>query len=125
MQSHPRASHACIGRKLPQANLFDLLKLRLARPVVFASCDLMSSESSQLRNSPKLPTCLTSLLYQLLLRTAGPTTWAKALPYTLEDRVLSLLLPSPISLLLAYKREGTEGNRGDFSFFSLHSDGAL
>jgi hypothetical protein len=132
LYSYKDTSHACKSptckpcmhrsRAPPTcANSSDLLKLRLAR-LSFALSNLLSLGYSQLRNSPKLPTCLTSLLYHLLLRTAGPTTWAKALPCTLEDLVLSLSLslsllsPSCVSLLLTYKREGTEGNRGDFLF---------
>jgi hypothetical protein len=97
------------------ANSSDLLKLCLTR-LSFAPSDLLSPESSQLRNSLKHPTCLTSLLYQLLLRTAGPTTWVKAFPCTLEDCVLSFSLPSHVSLPLVDKRKDTEGKRGDYFF---------
>jgi hypothetical protein len=120
-----------IGPKPPPPKFFDLLKLCLARRAVFCflqPTELRVSGSDQLllrslRNAPKLPTCLTSLLCELLLRTAGPMTWAKALPCTLQHRVLFLLLPSSVSFLLTYKSEGTEGNKGNF--FSLHSDGGL
>jgi hypothetical protein len=39
-------------------------------------------------------------------------------PYSRRSCTLSLMLPSHVSLLLAYKREGTEGNWGNFSFLS-------
>jgi hypothetical protein len=93
--SHACKSPACKpcmhrwGAPPAWTNSFDLLKLRLAR-LSFALPDLLSTESSQLRNFLKLPTCLTSWPYPLLLRIVGPTTWVKALPRTLEDRVLSL-----------------------------------
>jgi hypothetical protein len=78
-----------LTRKLPRSNLSDLLKLRLARPVVFCFLRLTKPQVFTTKEPPKLPSCLTSLLYQLPLRTAGPTAWVKALPYTIEDRVLS------------------------------------
>jgi hypothetical protein len=68
-----------------------------------ASHDVLRSVSSDLSSSgsPSPNKCsrtleahtwLISLLCQLLPRTAGPTTWAKALPCTLEDHVLSCYL---------------------------------
>jgi hypothetical protein len=124
---HPHASfsrqiitslHARLIRKPLSQEALAQVKLRLAR-LSFALFDLLIPESSQLMN-PRSHQLAWQVHYaSYSWGRWGPRHGQKLFP------VLSLLLPSHVSLLLTYKREGTQGNRGDFSFDSLHSDGAL